>query len=327
VLTFNEMREQVGENGRISVLLGNGFSRSWRDEPFRYETLYQAANFGDRDQEIRRLFEALTTQDFEKVTSRLEASRDLMRLYLNDLELMERLDDDAGRIKDGLVAAIANTHPSRPNEVTEDEYRHVREFFSKFTNIYTVNYDLLMYWARNQNDVAPTEWDTDDGFREDQLWVGPETDQEVFFLHGALHLYEALEGVKKHSFSRYGQPIIDKVHENLQEDIFPLFVSEPTSDAKLSRITGNPYLSYCLRKLRREEGRMFIVGHGFADVDRHIFEAIDHSNISHVYVSIYGVPNSDDNRQIRASAGAWMQSDDREVSFVRANSVPMWRDV
>lgn len=176
LLTFNEMQEQVGENGSISVLLGNGFSRSWSDEPFRYETLFQAANFGDRDHEIRQLFETLRTQDFEKVTSKLEASRDLMRLYVDDPDLIVRLDSDADRIKDSLVAAIANTHPSRPNEVTVDEYRHVREFLSKFTKIYTVNYDLLMYWARNNNDVAPIAWDTDDGFREEQLWVGPETD-------------------------------------------------------------------------------------------------------------------------------------------------------
>jgi hypothetical protein len=322
VLTFEEMREQIGENGRVSVFLGNGFSRSWRDDPFRYETLFQAANFGDRDQDIRQVFEALSTQDFEKVTNRLEASRALLRLYANDPELMERLDIDAARIKDGLVAAITNTHPTRPNEVTADEYRHVREFLSKFTN-----YDLLMYWARNQNDIEPTDWDTDDGFREDQLWVGPETDQEVFFLHGALHLYDSLEGVKKHSFSRLGQPIIDKVQENLQEDIFPLFVSEPTSDAKLSRITMNPYLSYCLRKLRREEGALFIVGHGFAEIDRHIFDVIDHSNINHVYVAIHGDPKNDDNRRIRASAGAWMQSEYRSVSFVDAHSVPMWRGV
>lgn len=327
MLTFNEMREQVGKNGMISILLGNGFSRSWRDEPFNYETLFQAAKFGARDQEIRQIFEALGTQDFEKVTSRLEASRELLRLYVNDPELTKRLDNDANRIKDGLVAAIAHTHPSRPNEVTDDEYRHVREFLSRFANIYTVNYDLLMYWARNQNDVPPADWDTDDGFREDQLWVGPETDQEVFFLHGALHLYDALEGVKKHSFSRRGEPIIDKVQENLQESIFPLFVSEPTSDAKLSRITGNPYLSYCLRKLRREEGSLVIFGHGFAEIDRHIFDTVDHSNVNRVYVAILGDPNSDDNRRIRASADAWMQSETRAISFVDAQTVPVWRDV
>ena len=225
--------ERVGEGREISVLLGNGFSRAWRDEPFRYETLYHAATFDGREDAIRQVFDVLETQDFEKVTSRLRASRDILRLYTDDQRLVAQLKDDAQLIKDGLLKAIADTHPSRPNEISEEEYRQVRAFLAQFTSIYTVNYDLLMYWARNQNDLPPDDWSTDDGFRADSLWVGPDTDQGVFFLHGAMHLYETREGVKKHSFSDTGQPIIDTVQDNLRDNIFPLFVSEPTSEAKL----------------------------------------------------------------------------------------------
>ena len=59
---------------------------------------------------------------------------------------MAQLKDDAQLIKDRLLKAIADTHPSRPNEISEDEYRQVRAFLAQFTSIYTVNYDLLMYW-------------------------------------------------------------------------------------------------------------------------------------------------------------------------------------
>ncbi|KIH76248.1 protein of unknown function [Geoalkalibacter ferrihydriticus] len=325
-MTFEEMRETIGEE-RISVLLGNGFSRSWCDEPFHYETLYYAARFGDREREIRQLFTVLETQDFEKVTSRLRASRDILRLYAANEALVTQLEADAQLIKDGLLRAIAETHPSRPNEISDTEYRHVRSFLARFKNIYTVNYDLLMYWARNQNDLPPDDWDTDDGFRGDRLWVGPDTDQEIFFLHGALHLYETRYGVRKHSFTKRGQAIIDTVQENLRQNVFPLFVSEPTSEAKLNRINKNPYLSYCLRQLAKESGYMFIFGHGFSDVDRHIFSAVDHSSVNHVFVAIFGDPNAEDNRRIRGNATAYLQTEFRRVSFVEATSVPIWRDV
>jgi hypothetical protein len=327
MLTFEQMWEHVDEGRGISVLLGNGFSRAWRDKLFRYETLYHEATFDGREDAIHQVFAVLETQDFEKVTSRLRASRDILRLYTDDARLVAQLECDAQLIKDGLLKAIANTHPSRPTEVTEKEFRRARAFLARFRSIYTVNYDLLMYWARKQNDLPPDDWRTDDGFRAEQLWVGPDTDQEIFFLHGALHLYETQDGVKKHSFSDTGQPIIDTVQENLRENVFPLFVSEPTSEAKLSRINKNPYLSYCLRQLAKESGCIFIFGHGFSEVDRHIFSAIDHRDVDHVFVSVFGDPNNKDNRRIRGNATAYLQTEARRVSFVDAETVPIWRDV
>ena len=326
MLTFDKMW-QVAEGEEISVLFGNGFSRAWRDEPFRYETLYDAATFGDRDDEIRRVFEALGTQDFEMATSRLRASRDILRIYSDDERLVTQLENDSQLIKDALLRAIADTHPSRPNEISGEEYRQVRHFLARFSRIYTVNYDLLMYWARNQADLPPDDWRTDDGFRVEQLWVGPDTDQEIFFLHGALHLYETRDGVKKHAFANQGQPIINTVQENLRRDVFPLFVSEPTSDAKRSRINKNPYLSYCLRQLSQETGCIFILGHGFAEVDQHIFSAIDASCVHHVFVALLGDPNTEDNRRIRACAIAYLEKENRGVYFVRAETVPLWRPV
>ena len=327
MLTFDKMWQRVAEGEEVSLLFGNGFSRAWRDTPFRYETLYDAAKFSEREKEIRRVFEVLGTQDFETVTSRLRASRDILSLYSDDEHLVAQLETDSQLIKDALLRAIADTHPSRPNEISGEEYRQVRHFLARFTSIHTVNYDLLMYWARNQVDLPPDDWRTDDGFRADQLWVGPDTDQEVFFLHGALHLYETRDGVKKHTFADQGQPIIDTVQENLRKDVFPLFVSEPTSDAKRSRINKNPYLSYCLRQLSRETGFIFILGHGFAEVDRHIFSAIDASHVRHVFVALFGDPNTKKNRRIRANARAYLEEENRGVSFVEAETVPLWRSV
>jgi hypothetical protein len=329
MLTFDEMWNLIPHGAPVSVLLGNGFSRAWRDNIFQYGTLYDAASFGPRENKIRQVFDVLNTYDFEKVTSRLRSAAEIMNLYSRDRELSRQLHEDSEIIKDALLRAIIQTHPARPNEVTADEYICVRRFLSKFSNIYTVNYDLLMYWARNQRDLEPDNWETDDGFRSDHVWVGPETDQNVFFLHGALHLFQDRDGIKKHAFSLHGEPIIEAIRDNLQDnlarDVFPLFVSEPSAELKLSRINSNPYLSYCFRQLSQEEGYILIFGHQFREFDQHIFAALDRSSIGHVFVSIYGNQNSPENRRTQANARAYLQKENRGFDFVDARTVPVWQ--
>ncbi len=327
MLSYNQMWEAVSDPRDVSVLLGNGFSRACRDRPFQYETLFDAADFGERSSSIRGIFDALETYDFEKVSSHLRAATSLLPFYDLNQGRLEKIESDIRIIKDSLIMAISETHPSRPNEIEETEYRCARQFLSSFSCIYTVNYDLLMYWARNQDLLPPENWDTDDGFRKGALWVGPDTDQNVFFLHGALHLYETLKGIKKHTFSRRGDPIVDTVQDNLRRDVFPLFVSEPSSELKLRRINNNPYLSYCLRRLRQTAGDLLVFGHSLSDVDHHIFRAVDKSNIGNVFITARGNEYSDFNRGLKANAKAWMERPRREIHLVDADTIPTWRPV
>lgn len=132
------------QRGQSRYCLGTDFL--WHsEEPFRYDTLFTAADFGPRSRLIRRAFEALGTEDFEKVTARLRAAADLLAIYGYAQELSRQFLTDAETIKDALVAAIAHTHPARPSDIGDDEYVSVRHFLAGFSNIFTVNYDLLMY--------------------------------------------------------------------------------------------------------------------------------------------------------------------------------------
>lgn len=327
MLTYDQMWETVSDPQDVSVLLGNGFSRACRDRPFQYSTLFDAAQFGERADSIRGIFDALETHDFETVNTRLRAATSLLPFYDVTPGRIEQIESDIDTIKDALVQAISDTHPRRPNEIQDTEYQCARRFLSSFRRIYTVNYDLLMYWARNQDAVPPEHWDTDDGFRKGGLWVGPDTDQDVFFLHGALHLYETREGVKKHTFSRRGEPIVDTVRKNLRRDVFPLFVSEPSSDLKLRRINKNPYLSCCLRKLRQTSGDLLVFGHSLTEVDQHIFKTVDRSNIGNVFVAVRGDEYSDNNRAVKAKAQAWLERPRRAVYLVDAETIPAWQPV
>ena len=62
-------------------------------------------------------------------------------------------------------------------------------------------------------------------------------------------------------------------------------------------------------------------------MDWHIFSAIDASDVDHVFVAVFGDPNAEDNRRIRGNTKAYLQIEARRVSFVEAESVPIWRKV
>ncbi|WP_074218047.1 DUF4917 family protein [Vreelandella aquamarina] len=187
-----------------------------------------------------------------------------------------------------------------------------------------INYDLLFYWARNKYSLAPENYRTDDGFRAQRRWEGHGTDQEVYFLHGGLHIFDTGKYIKKHVCTDDGFTIIEQVRNNLGRGNFPLFVSEPTHEKKKQRIDHNPYLNYCYQALGNLNGILFIHGHSMDDNDKHIFDKIKSSRVAKVFVSIYGDENTDANSRTKANAIAFLQSFNRSVEFYQAETAPVW---
>lgn len=208
--TFQEAMDSVGEDFKPSIVLANGFSQAWDAQIFNYANLFEAANFGDRDAVIRPLFQSLKTYDFEAVSKQLTAAETVLRAYEPDNALIESIVSDRVVLKDSLINAISNTHPNLPSEITDDQYVAVRIFLSQFHEIFSINYDLLLYWARNKYSLAPENYRTDDGFRAQQRWEGHGTDQEVHFLHGGLHIYDTGQYIKKHVCTEDGITIMNK---------------------------------------------------------------------------------------------------------------------
>ncbi|MBB1626227.1 DUF4917 family protein [Achromobacter sp. UMC71] len=325
MLTFNEALATLPAKTLPAILLGNGFSQSWNAEIFNYASLFQVANFGDRDAQIRLLFERLNTWDFEAVMRTLLSAELVAEVHGLDQEVIDTIKGEQTILKEALLNAISENHPNLPNELSEAQYQAVRQFLRRFSHIFTVNYDLLMYWARNQ-DLEPA-WITDDGFRAPQLWKGYGTDQAVHFLHGGIHLYEVPMGVRKHAYTgEVGGGIVGQVRDNLnlQPPRFPLFVAEPTHQKKKERIDRSPYLSYCLRKLTTISTPIFILGHSMDENDLHIFRAIRASAARQVFVSVFGDEHSDANRRLIANANAHLGGPLRTIDFFDASTVAAW---
>lgn len=323
VITYSDAIRSVPPDHSTSILLANGFSQAWNYEIFNYKYLLQAADFGNRAPQIQELFRQLKTHDFEKVMKRLVSTQLVLEIYGADQELIEVVKKDQEILKSALISAISNTHPPLPSHVTDAQYTTVRKLLSRFDQIFTLNYDLLLYWSKNKNDLPPEKYSTDDGFRGfPTYWQGHGTNQEVHFLHGGLHIYDTMHGVRKHKCTEEGIPIIDQVRENLEQGKFPLFVAEPTHEKKRARIEHNPYLNYCLQKLRTLRGTLFIYGHSIADNDSHIFEEIKKSQVNKVFISIYGDTYSHENQATIMRARNKLFG--MHVDFFQAETTPVW---
>jgi hypothetical protein len=362
------------DGGRRHLLLGNGFSIALFPDRFRYGSLLEEADF-TRCPEVRKAFDQLGTTDFEVVIKALRDAIALLPLYSADADPPIRMQEHAETLKELLIQAIAGRHPERPSDIAEHQYRACRKFLAHFVgetrdfraehgrdrrgNIYTLNYDLLLYWTLLHDQVV--EWNTvnpfastfeqtetlehDDGFRapEDDptapyvTWEaeGAADGQSIHFLHGGLHLYDYGAELQKKCWERAGGiPLVDQIRAALDGGKFPLFVTEGDSAGKLARIRHSGYLQRSLKSFAGmcrspgTAGSLFIFGHSLAPNDDHALRHIEKGKVAQVYVSLFGDVNSDYNRTIirRAQRMSAVRNDRNplSVSFFDATSAAVW---
>jgi hypothetical protein len=130
----------------------------------------------------------------------------------------------------------------------------------------------------------------DDGSRQLSLFGGEKAyvfdiesaTQNLFFLHGAFHIYKDGKLVKK--LTQSNKALYERVEDILNNDELDLVCIFQTEN-KIAEIEKNPYLTKCLNKLNTLSGDMVIIGSSLDDNDNHIFDAITKSNIATLYIS------------------------------------------
>jgi hypothetical protein len=373
VIPFSDALTETADLKR-HLLLGNGFSIALFPNRFTYGSLLGSVNFTSYPQ-AKLAFDALSTTDFEVVIQALRNAVTLLPIYGGDPASRSLMEQHAEALKELLVQAIAGKHPERPSDVTDEQYGACRQFLAHFAGnsrdmrdqggkdlrgcLFSVNYDLLLYWALLHDQITLIDparpfqlriqtlepLDHNDGFLPPDdnpdaayvTWDGEESyKQSVFFLHGALHLFDHGSELQKKCWERSGgTPLIDQIRSALDESRFPLFVSEGNSDAKLDRIRHSAYLHKGLRSFRANcdvrATSLFVFGHSFAENDAHILNQIRKGKCGHLFVSIYGDPESEENRQImlRADRLAALRSERNPltVQFFDAASANVWTTV
>jgi hypothetical protein len=337
VISFEEAIADAERHSKRHLLLGNGFSIACRPKIFAYGRLYEQANFDSISPTSRLAFQALGTQDFERVIKALRDTARIVDAYDGPPSLAEILRKDSERLRELLVQTIAASHPAWPGELGEAEYLSCDRFLSHFNTIYTLNYDLLLYWVRMHASERKGAA-SDDGFRTSEddtqasyvVWEpGQSHGQDMWFLHGALHVFDSGTEIQKYTWAKTGIRLIEQIREALSRDYFPIFVSEGTSAEKYERIRHNDYLAKGYRSFQSIGGSLFIFGHSLAENDDHYLRCIRKGKLRHAYIGIYGDPNSSPNKFIVRRAEEL--SRDRgvrnplAVTFYDAESANVWK--
>lgn len=315
-LTFAEALAE--SEGRCRhLLLGNGFSIA-ASPRFAYASLFERA-FGDQQTRLRSVFDRINTTDFEQVSRALSDAIAVTSCYEGSGAAIEAMTEDRASLGRLLIDVVSAIHPASAADLTLGQYRASAAFLGHFRtpghqgNIFTTNYDLLLYWATLEH------WrtlGTGDGFAgQNLLWSEANAlTQSVFHLHGALHIFEGEQG-RVFKVRRGDDNLMVDLRRMIEGGHMPLFVSEGTTEQKSERIAANQYLAHCLEQLsetcRSEDDALFVYGHALSDGDAHIVDCISGGTMATIYVGALDIAAAREDlaalearwREVRRAAG------------------------
>lgn len=350
ILRFDEAIKKANDYGEKHLLLGNGFSIAYRPDIFTYDSLFKESQ-ETMSTGLAKIFEEMKTKDFEEIIRTLQSAAMVVSAYDRGLEkIINKIREDAEKLKAALIHAITERHPKQPNDIPDENYSACRTFLSNFVEegrdgkIYTMNYDLLLYWTLMRKDaVGAVKLHFNDGFGKGQNssssleWQGESAMQNIHYLHGALHLSDIGHKLQKFTSKYTGERLVDQVKRGLKNDIFPLFVAEGTSEKKLTKIQHSAYLRHSLKSFTdicrqtQENASLFVFGHSFSNNDAHVLDQIGRGKIRHVFVSLYsgsdGKPNMDALESINRISALRKNNLPLEIEIFDAASAKVWGDI
>jgi hypothetical protein len=357
VLTFKDAIKQASTYNKKNLLLGNGFSIACVPSIFTYSSLLKQADFSKMP-EVEQVFKSLNTQDFEEVVNALEYCSVVLPAYKALPKTAKRIHKHAQKLKEILIQTIAKNHPGLPSDIEESKYKACVQFLNNFLGkdetIYSLNYDLLLYWTlmygldekllnEEPNDGFGKNIDFENGEVEVSDFVTWQGDsnahgQNIHYLHGALHIFERDAEIEKFTWANTGKPLIEQTREALNDNRFPLFVAEGSNNKKMTKISHSGYLFHSFKsfsqkmktgggKRARTTACLFTYGVSFSENDAHVIKKITSGNIKHLFVSMYGKPDSKANKKIIKAVKAIKnnrRNPDFEISYYDAESANVW---
>lgn len=321
VVTFGDALEMAGQENR-HVLLGNGFSIAQAGGQFSYSSLLERSGL-EAANPIRNVFRVLETVDFEAVMHALEHAAQIEAAYGDD-QRSKLFQGDAVAVREALIHAVREVHPAIQFDIPEEQRETCSVFLNSFQSIFTLNYDLLLYWVILSG--GPVKHS--DGFGLGKAVAGfrtfrPDANCTTYYLHGALHLFldSQLETQKRVITN---STIIDGIESTIRgRGQLPLFVAEGLATQKIARINSVPYLRHCHEALNELEGSLFVFGHSAADNDSHIYDAIFRSQIGKLFFCVHRP--EEDWLDLRERLAPYAERrGDVEIIYVDAATANVW---
>lgn len=341
--TFDDVVKAINTKGRpFHLLLGNGFSMSYDAEIFSYNALHGFIE-KTNDELLTKLFNIVNTKNFELIMQQLDNFAALIEAFDTDSNLKGKIEEASQTLKNSLMDAINSLHPEHVFKIPDENSASCSKFLNLFLkqggNIYTSNYDLLLYWVLMRNQIE----NSIDGFGrdpvstgeyvpEDQLefselvWGKYKDKQTIFYLHGALPLFDTGIDIVKEEYdtSHY---LLENIRARIERKEYPIFVTAGNGNDKLKQIMHNRYLSYCYDKFSNTTGSLVTFGFNFGEYDEHIIEAVNIAakhgkKVSERLWSIYiGVYSDEGQKHIESIAHKFAC----KVHIYDAKTVNVWR--
>lgn len=357
VISYQDALKLSEQYNKKHLLLGNGFSIACVPSIFTYSSLFEKADL-DAMPQVKELFSKMNTTDFELVINALNYGSIALNAYANESsETVTLMQEHGKKLKELLIETIAKNHPEFPSSIETAKLDSCANFLSTFLNndgkIYTLNYDLLLYWTLmhefgKENCVLTKE--PNDGFGRDSYynngevsysgyitWQG-ETNahhQTIHYLHGALHIFDKGSEIEKFTWVDTGKPLVEQAREALTQNRFPLFVAEGDSKKKLEKITHSGYLYHSYKSFsatmksvtKKTKVCLFTYGVSFSENDSHILKKISDGNVNHIFVGIYGDKDTNSNKTIIESVeklARKRRTGKLEITYYDAATANVW---
>lgn len=331
--TFQECLDIARTSGGNNhLMLGNGFSVELFPHIFNYKALAERIT----SEQIKNLFKKIKTNDFEFVMHKMTDALQIAKIYPEGKQFAQTLEKDLDELKNTLIDVITLSHPANPGVIAEEQYNYCYQFLKNFDSgkKYSFNYDLLLYWVYMHFVFNKDEkLKCDDGFRhpeDDQsivTWaIGMEREQNLYYLHGAMHIFSDGANIEKYTWINSGKTITKQVEEAISVGKYPVFISEGTKAHKLSRIQENSYLGRGFSSMKAISGNLFIFGHSLRDEDDHVFDFIlSKSNVKNVFISIFGEIETENNQKIVTKVSRWkLKFSKKEFHYYCSKSANVW---
>ena len=322
---------EISERFRDALIVGNGGSMAV-SSGFSYRSLLEEARTrGYLNPQVESLFDQFETEDFELLLRHLFHAQ-----MVNDALGVESqpVSDAYSLVKNSLIQAVRSVHCA--HSAAEPHFANIAAFMSQFKTAFSLNYDLIAYWALLRSNENQQSHRFKDCFHHGRFrWDWPDfrkpfgqerTVTLVFYPHGALHLAADKDGndikLTGDGASSFLETIFDEWGSN---KVAPLIVCDGNTEQKRRRIGSSTYLSTVLTEVLPSSGPSLVCyGWALGDQEDHILRQLGNGRYKRIAISVYQ-PNTEAGKEYIARVQRkvkWLKLD--EIIFFDAASAGCW---
>lgn len=186
-------KEELNRADKKNIVIGNGFGMSFDQafgsRCFSWNNLLELCEI-DKDSPLYAVLQECNL-DFELAHQKLNNAIDVFVKYGEPRDKISFYQKEVGLLREKLILAVSASHPNSFTNVTPEvdiKIESGRRFLRQFDEIYSLNYDLLLYWLRCYKDsyIGTDSFCRLNDYKD--LVFSPDDDSSFLFPHGALFL-------------------------------------------------------------------------------------------------------------------------------------------